>query len=149
MHVAHLNWGVLKAGWEDPLVAEFVENIDRVNAIAGRAKGFVWRMTDDDMEDAQTGMEAFGPPDRVASTLSVWETVGDLDHFVHNTVHGVFMSRRDEWFEVIERPQYVLWFIAEGHRPTIAEAADRRALYRARGAGPDAFDFNWFRKEAA
>ena len=33
-HVAQMNWGVLRADWEDPAVAEFVDNLDRVNAVA-------------------------------------------------------------------------------------------------------------------
>ncbi|MEL6167981.1 MAG: DUF3291 domain-containing protein [Pseudomonadota bacterium] len=145
MPIAHLNWGVLKAPWEDPLVADFVNALDRVNAVAERSPGFLWRMPGEAMEREQTLMHAFGPPERVASSLSVWESAAELDHFVQKTIHGAFMARRDEWFEVLERPQYVLWHVADGHRPTVSEGAARRDTYRARGPSMDAFDFEYAR----
>ncbi len=74
-HIAHMNWGILRADWEDPLVAEFVEALDRVNAVAARSPGFVWRMPDDEMEAEQAVVGAIWPPGRVASTLSVLGTV--------------------------------------------------------------------------
>ena len=48
-HIAQMNWGILKADWDDPAVAEFADNIDRVNAVAMRAPGFVWMMPEEDL----------------------------------------------------------------------------------------------------
>ncbi len=145
-HNAQFNWGVLKAHWDDPLVREFVDNLDRVNGIAERDKGYVWRMPGDEMEAEQAQMHAIGPVTRVASTLSVWESFDHLDQFVHKTLHARFMERRDDWFEVLERPQYVLWTIPAGHLPTVAEAFERRALLKSKGATADAFDFAFGRE---
>ncbi len=144
-HIAEFNWGVLKAHWDHPLVREFVDNLDRVNGIARRSKGFVWRMPNDEMEAAQAEMHEIGPVSRVASTLSVWESFGHLDQFVHKTLHAKFMARRDEWFEVMERPQYVLWTVPAGHLPSVHEAYDRRNHLKAHGPTPEAFDFAFAR----
>ncbi len=38
----------------------------------------------------------------------------------------------------------VMWWIAEGHRPTPAEAMARLAKLREHGAGPQAFTFKEF-----
>ena len=85
-HVGHMNWGVLKAPWDDPAVAPFVNALDRVNAMAERSPGFVWRMPNDEMEAEQALMAEIGPADRLASTISVWESAEALDHFVHQTI---------------------------------------------------------------
>lgn len=140
-HVAHMNWAVLKAPWDDPAVAGFINALDRVNAVAERAQGFVWRMPNDRMEREQAVMDGWGRRDRLATTISVWESVADLDRFVHDTVHGAFLARREEWFEASEGFAYVIWPIAAGHRPSVAEAAARRDMYRRLGPTPDAFDF--------
>ena len=42
-HLAEFNIGTLKHDWDDPRVADFANNIDRVNAIAQRSPGFVWQ----------------------------------------------------------------------------------------------------------
>lgn len=146
--IAHMNWARLKAPWDDPAVGEFVGALDRVNAVAERSPGFVWRMPNYRMEFERHVMDDWGPADRLAVTISVWETVEALDHFVHETVHGRFLKRRAEWFEVTDETAYVLWPIAAGHRPSVAEAAERRALYRRVGASPEAFDFAFAREMA-
>ena len=43
MHVAHRNIARLRALPGDPLVAEFLDTVPRVNALAERSPGFVWR----------------------------------------------------------------------------------------------------------
>ena len=84
-HIAQMNWGILRADWDDPSVAEFVENLDRVNRIAMRSPGFVWMMPEEEMDAAQNDAEGvFGGNPRTASTLSVWETPQALDHFVQH-----------------------------------------------------------------
>ena len=32
---------------DDPIMKEFVDNLDRVNTLAENSKGFVWRLKDD------------------------------------------------------------------------------------------------------
>ena len=149
-HVAQMNWGVLRADWEDPAVAGFVDNLGRVNEVAERSEGFVWRMGDADMETAQMNPdEIFGANPRLASTMSVWESAEALEHFVHKTIHGGFLKRRAEWFEHQDAPTYVIWPIPAGHRPTLAEAKARLDRLAAEGPGPEAYDFAYLRARRA
>ena len=99
-HLAEFNFGTLAYDWDDPHIADFVDNIDKVNAVAARSPGFVWRLGDDAMEAEQE--DPNGPlTDRplTASTLSVWEGPEALWHFVEKTLHARFMARAAEWFE--------------------------------------------------
>ena len=141
-HIAHLNVARLRYGWDDPRSAGFVDATGRVNALADRAQGFVWREKDGAVEAALEGPDApFGPGANAAS-LSVWESVEHLRRFTYETVHGAFFRRRAEWFAQLDGPTYVLWPVAEGHRPSVAEAAERLAMLRADGPSDAAFDFS-------
>lgn len=140
--LASFNIGVLRYDWDDPRVADFAENIDRVNNIAKRSPGFVWMLDDDAMDAAQNDPEGLlGGNPRTASTLSVWEDADSLGRFVWTTVHRAFYARRDEWYGPDQGPRLVLWRVAEGHRPTIAEAMDR--LQHIDRHGPSAHAFGW------
>ena len=44
MHLAELNVGRLIAPKEDPRVAEFMANLDRINGLGKRMPGLVWMM---------------------------------------------------------------------------------------------------------
>ncbi|MGI9413652.1 MAG: DUF3291 domain-containing protein [Hyphomicrobiales bacterium] len=148
VHLAEFNIGVLRHDWDDPRVADFVDGLDRVNAIAARAPGFVWRLPDDDMEAAQrdpTGPLGGNP--RTASTLSVWADVASLEHFVWHTLHKRFYDRRTEWFAPGQGVRLVLWHVPVGHRPTIGEAAAR--LTHLDAHGDTAFAFGWAWAKAA
>ncbi|MBM9594107.1 DUF3291 domain-containing protein [Roseitranquillus sediminis] len=137
-HIAHLNWGLLRADWDDPLVAPFVRAVDAVNAAAARAPGFVWRLPDEDGD-----WSPLGDSPRLAATLSVWKSAESLEAFVTRAVHGAFLSRRAEWFVPLDVPTYVIWPVAPGHRPTPAEGKARLDRLAADGAGPEDFDFAW------
>lgn len=139
--VAHMNWGILRAAWGDPLVAGFTDAVGRVNAVAERTPGYVWRMQNEQMDAEAALMADLGPADRLAATLSVWESAGALMHFVQKTLHGAFLKRRAEWFEPLDGPSYVIWPIASGHRPDVAEALIARDKMARSGATAEAFDF--------
>ena len=101
-HLAELNFGELRHDWDDPRVAEFVNGLDMVNALAARSPGFVWRLSDEDMDHEQTsGTGAFGGNPRMASTLSVWQDAASLEHFVWNTVHRQFYDKRALWYDAV------------------------------------------------
>ncbi len=141
-----MNWGILKADWDDPAVAEFADNLDRVNGIAMRSPGFVWMMPEEDMDAAQNDAGGvFGGNPRTASTMSVWETPQALDDFVHRTMHAKFMAKGGDWFERLDAVQYVIWPIPAGTRPTLAEAKVRMDRLAKQGSSRDAFDFPYLR----
>lgn len=144
-HIAEFNIGILRHDWEDPRIADFVAGLEKVNAVAQRSPGFVWMMGDDDMDAAQTDAEGvLGGNPRTASTLSVWQSADALGRFVWNTVHRQYYARRGEWYDAAEQdagPRMVLWHVAPGHRPTIAEAKAR--LDHLAAHGPTDHAFGW------
>ena len=146
--VAHLNWGTLVAPWEDPAVAEFVNNVGRVNDAAERSPGFVWRKPNDEMDAEYNALEGLGPLDRLAATLSVWESAADLDTFVMRTIHGRFLARRENWFEPSNGPSHVVWPIEDRHRPTLNEARARVDRMIANGPTQDAYNLAWWREHS-
>lgn len=145
-HLAEFNRGRLLHDWDDPRTAPFKDALDRINALAERAAGFVWRLGDAEMEAAQ--LDPSGPiaDDRVASTLSVWESAETLERFVFKTVHARFYARGHEWFEPAAR-RLVMWWVPIGHRPSVDEGMDR--LARLEASGPSADAFGWAHLENA
>ncbi len=142
-HLAEFNIGTLMYDWDDPRVADFANNLDLVNGIAARAPGFVWRLTDNDMDAAQNDpLGPMGGNPRTASTLSVWEDLASLEAFVWNTIHKRFYDRRGEWYgEGQSGPRLVMWWVPAGHRPTIGEAMER--YNHMADHGPSPYAFGW------
>jgi hypothetical protein len=141
-HLAELNVGRLLAPTDDPRVAEFMAALDRVNGIGKRSPGFVWMMEGSGQPGTgNTEAKIDGDPQFV-SNLTVWESVETLEHFVFNTVHRAFYARRAEWFQVLGRMHFVMWWILAGHRPTLDEALARLAHLQAQGDSDWAFGWN-------
>ncbi len=136
MHLAQLNIARLKHPIDDPRVAGFVDNLDRVNAVAERSGGFVWRLKDE-TGDA-TSIRAFDDP-AVIVNMSVWQDAETLEHFVWNTVHKQVYRRRAEWFEALGKQHFVMWWVDEGHVPTLQEAGERLDHVEANGDSDHAF----------
>ena len=78
---------------------------------------------------------------RLLVNMSVWRDVGALFAFVYRTAHREVMVKRRSWFEKPEGPFQVLWWIGEGHRPTVEEGLQRLDMLRRHGPTPDAFTF--------
>ena len=149
-HIAQMNYGRLKYGWEDPRTAPFADALEMIYAVAERSPGFVWMMSEGDMDAEQRSADGvFAGDPMIASTLSVWESEDALRDFVWNTLHGAYLARGAEWFERIEGPKLVLWPVAIGHRPTMREAMERMRRLAEHGPGPEAFGLeppeNWRR----
>lgn len=146
-HLAELNFGELKHDWDDPRVQDFVQGLDLVNGLAAQSPGFVWRLSDDEMEVAQTDPEeAFGGNPRMASTLSVWQDVASLEHFVWNTVHRQFYARRAEWYDAVGNSNLVMWWVPVGHRPSVAEGLARHRHMQDHGPSDQAFGWAWLQE---
>jgi hypothetical protein len=50
-HVAQLNIAAMRESMDSPVMVDFVANLDRINAIADSAPGFVWRLKGDPPEN--------------------------------------------------------------------------------------------------
>jgi len=149
MHIAHYNVARLKELPGHPAVAEFIDNAPKVNAVAERSPGFVWRL--DDTSATVSGSNTFqavaGDP-CLAISLSVWENTELLMSFVKKTIHGSFLRRRADWFHPWDGPNYVVWPVAIGHIPDLLEGEQRLKTLATRGATPDAFDFRFHMDQA-
>jgi len=136
-HLAQFNIARIRYPLDDPRMAEFVENVERVNGLAEKIDGFVWRLHDE--SGHAMNMTVYDDP-RILPNLAVWQNVEALERFVWQTLHRRFYGRRREWFEPIE-PTLVMWWIPAGHRPNLAEAVAR--LDHLRAHGPSDFAFGW------
>jgi hypothetical protein len=140
MHVAELNIGRLNHPIDDPRMADFVDNLGRVNAMAERMPGFVWRLSGDDSPESAISMRPFSDPEVIVN-MSVWETVEQLEQYVWQTVHKKFYSRKAEWFSPMKSHHFVMWLIEDGHIPTLDEAKARLEHLDAHGNSD--FSFDW------
>lgn len=146
MHLAELNVGRLLAPTDDPRVAAFMEALDCVNGIGKRSPGFVWMMEGSgEPGTGNTEAKIGGDPQHV-SNLTVWEDVGSLENFVWNTVHRTFYQRRAEWFEVLGSMHFVMWWVPNGHKPTLDEALARLDHLRAHGDTEHAFGWSYLKE---
>src|SRR5262245_6989675 len=134
--LAQINVARLKAPLDSPELKDFVDNLDRINALAESSDGFAWRLMGEG-NDA-TALRPFG--DDVIVNMSVWRDVASLKAFVYQSAHTQIMRRRREWFSRMEI-YMVLWWVPSGHQPTTAEAATRLEHLRQHGPTPEAFTF--------
>ncbi|MEL6685539.1 MAG: DUF3291 domain-containing protein [Pseudomonadota bacterium] len=149
MHLAELNIGRLLAPTDDPRVAEFMGNLDRINGMGKRMPGFVWMMEgsgEPGTGNTETCLD--GDPQFVAN-LSVWETPAQLQTFVFDTLHAKFMARGKEWFEDLVQMHFVMWWVPEGTQPTLDDAMAKLRYRETHGDSEDAFGWDWLRAQAA
>lgn len=148
--IAQMNLGRLLHPAGDPRVAEFVDALDKVNAIADRSPGFIWRLLTPVTGSAEPGVGENADEDPlIAATLSVWEDAESFRFFVQKTLHGAFVKKRHQWFEPSQGPNYVIWPVARDARPTMAEARVKLAELAANGASAAAYDFKWLDSQSA
>jgi hypothetical protein len=135
--LAQLNVARMKDAKDSPVMQDFVDSIDRINALAEAAPGFVWRPQAGEGDTALAALEH----ENVLVTLSVWRNLASLRNYVYESGHLDVLRRRREWFDPIGEASIVLWWVPAGYRPTIDEALARLDRLRHSGPGPEAFDF--------
>jgi hypothetical protein len=138
MHLAQLNVGRLRAPLESPMIDDFRNNLDRINALAKASPGFVWRLQDE--SGNATGIKVFDD-DLEIINLSVWESIEALADFAYRSGHVELLRRRREFFEAPTQPILCLRWISEGTIPTVEDALARLEHLRTHGPTPKAFTF--------
>src|SRR6202795_2227993 len=128
--LAQFNIGIIKGPMASPVMADFAAALARINALADRSPGFVWRLQTE-AGDA-TSIRPFDDENLLVN-MSVWRDVESLNKFVYRSVHADIMRRRREWFELMREAFLVLWWVPAGHRPSIAEATARLEVLRSKG----------------
>jgi hypothetical protein len=119
-------------------MAEFAANLERINVLAERSPGFVWRLQTEDGD--ATAIRPFDNENMLVN-MSVWRDVESLNSYVYNSAHLEVMRRRREWFERMTEAILVLWWVTKGRRPSIAEAVAKLEILRRNGPTPEAFTF--------
>jgi hypothetical protein len=142
-HLAEFNVARICYPLEDPRMAEFVDNVDRVNRLAEQIEGFVWRLQDD--SGHAMNMRVYDDP-TILPNLTLWENEQALERFVWQTLHGRFYRRRESWFAPMETP-IVMWWVPAGERPDMAEGVRRRDHLITNG--PSDYAFGWERLPGA
>jgi len=138
LQIAQVNIGRMKGALEDPVMAGFVARLDEINALADRSPGFVWRL------QTEAGNATYMRPfddDRILFNMSVWESIEQLKRYVYYTAHVEVLKRRADWFEKFSGAYTALWWVPQGHRPSVDEAKKRLAHLDAHGPSPFAFTF--------
>lgn len=136
--IAQVNIGRILEELDKPVMAGFVNRLVEINALADASPGFVWRL----IESAgnATYLRPFDDS-RMLMNMSVWETVEQLRHFVYKTVHIELLRERHAWFEKLAGVYTAVWWVPEGHIPSVDEARQRLAYLEAHGPSEFAFTF--------
>jgi len=137
-HLAQLNVGTTLHDMDDPAMRGFVENLDRINALAETSPGFVWRLQDE--AGSAVGIQVSEDP-RFIVNLSVWENAESLFDFVYRSAHTEIMAQRRQWFRRPDQAFQVLWWLPAGEVPTVEQALARLRLLQERGPTAEAFTF--------
>jgi hypothetical protein len=122
----------------DPIMKEFVENLDAVNQIAEKSEGFVWRLKNEN--NNATSLNPYND-ETIIINVSVWKSIETLENFMYRTFHSDFLKRRKEWFLNYGSAHIAMWWIPEGHIPTMQEAVDKLSFLQTNGPSPNSFDF--------
>jgi hypothetical protein len=137
-HLAQINIARLIAPIDDPRIADFVAQLDTVNALAEQSEGFVWRLKSPQGNATDI---PFNDDPFVIVNMSVWDSVEALKAFTYRSRHVTVLRDRAKWFEKMDEPHYCLWWVPAGQTPKVSEGADRLAHYQKHGASPHSF---WF-----
>ncbi len=135
MQLAEINIARLKAPLDAPETKEFKDFLDPINTLAEESPGFIWRMTVE-------------PPDHpwshdplIVLNMSVWTDLDSLRDYAFTTVHSYFLRSRAKWFHKLGHPNLAMWWIEDGHLPTLTESRERLDQLEKEGPGERCFTF--------
>ena len=134
--IGQINVGRAKYPLDDPKMADFVDNLDRINALADRMDGFIWRLQSD--QGNATDILLTSDPLALLN-VSVWRDAQSLHRFVYHPEHAAFIKRRHEWFEPAEDIIFALWLQPIDQAPSPEQAYARLQHLRDHGASEHAF----------
>lgn len=128
---------------KDPVMDGLASRIEEINRLAERSPGFVWRLPGDEATpEALDPFEVDFPGfhrDRFFYNMSIWESLEALRAYTFFSAHAELLNERHQWVDSIAGASVALWWIPIGHRPGIAESAERLRSVRDLGPTPYAF----------
>lgn len=139
-HLAQINVGRLLQPVDHPQIADFKNNLDRINALADGLPGFVWRLVGEG--NNATDIQPRPDDPLFAVNMSLWTDLDALAGFVYRSAHRDIMRRRREWFEAME-VFMTLWWVPAGHTPTVEEGLARLDTFARLGSTAEAFSFRY------
>ena len=121
---------------DDPIMKEFVDNLNRVNELAENSPGFIWRLKDD-----SNNASNFNPfiDEQVIINISVWKDIESLENFTYKTFHTDFLKKK--WFYKYGKAHFAIWWIKEGKHPSIEESIEKIEHLQLNGPSEKAFNF--------
>jgi hypothetical protein len=137
-HLAQANIARMLHPLGDARMAGFVARLERVNALADAARGFIWRLQDE--SGNATGLNPFPDPMMLVN-MSVLRSVEALFEFVYRSGHTEPLRLRKGWFEKPARAPMALWCLPAGELPTLADGRDQLERLRRHGPTAEAFTF--------
>lgn len=140
-HLAQVNVARARGSMDAPVMKDFVDQLDHINALAEASPGFVWRLKGDIRDDAYD-IQVFDDP-MIIINMSVWESLDALRAYVYDGDHRAVLRRRHEWFSRLESPALAMWWIPAGTIPTTDDA--KAALEHIATHGPSARAFSFGR----
>jgi hypothetical protein len=138
-HLAQANFGRFRAPIDSPIMKGFRSQLDPINALADQSPGFVWRLQTEDGD--ATSIRPYPGDALMAINMSVWESLESLQQFVYKSRHVETLRARHHWFEQLEGPILVLWWIPAATIPSVTEARGRLQYLKDHGPTPHAFTF--------
>ena len=136
--LAQINIATARYLPEDPRMADFMNRLDEINALAEQSPGFVWRLQSE--SGNATDIKIDDNPYQLIN-MSVWENVDSLFQYVYKTMHREVMIRRREWFDKPAALYQALWWISAGQYPTPEEGLARIQHLQDNGPSAQAFTF--------
>lgn len=138
-NIAQVNIGRMNApSIDDPVMSEFVAQLEGINRLAESSKGFVWRLKE---EGGNATNIRFNDDPRMIVNMSVWESIDDLSHFTYKTLHRDVLAQRHKWFVKMDQHFQALWYVPRFTFPSVEDAKFRLEYLANNGPTPMAFTF--------
>ena len=122
----------------DPIMKEFVDNLDNVNEIAEKSEGFVWRLKEED--NNATNLNPYND-EQIIVNYSIWDNIETLEHYMYKTFHSEFLKRRKEWFQAFGQVSTAMWWVKKGEIPDLTEAIEKLDYLQKNGPSEIVFNF--------
>lgn len=131
--LAQANQATMLAPLDNPIMADFVSQLDEIDLLAANSRGFIAQpeVADD---------ESFVPKD-VLVNVSLWDTVEHLEAFTFAGRHLEMLAQREKWFRPNELPAYVLFWNPKNEVLSMRVIFERFDMLKAKGSNPLAFTF--------
>jgi hypothetical protein len=137
-HLAQVNIAYGIETLDHPTMSGFVSELDRINVLAEKSDGFIWRLQSD--EGDATAFKIF-EDEKIIINMSVWESVEALRSYVYSSDHLDILKQKKQWFEKPKSAHLALWWIPVGNVPTIEDAKARLSEIQRVGSSETAFNF--------